>query len=71
MTTTKAYPSYPSLRQPSTQCHETRHVTPYDNSQTGHEKWYVQHDGREVVIYNITFTPDGKGGTKFSVHRER
>ena len=45
-------------------------ITPYDNEQVGVERWYVQHDQNEKVSYLVKLTPDGKGGTIFTVQPE-
>jgi hypothetical protein len=46
-------------------------VVPYDNKVAGIEKWFVSHDGTETVSYLVTLSPDGNGGTMFSVKLEK
>ena len=46
-------------------------VVPYDNRQTGIERWTIQHDGNVNASYIAHFSPDGKGGTNFAVSRDK
>jgi hypothetical protein len=46
-------------------------IVPYDNRQTGVERWTVQHDGRDTCSYMVKFFPDGRGGTRFTVQKEQ
>ena len=45
-------------------------VTPYDNINTGVEKWYIEHNTGEIVCYIVNLIPDGKGGTYFTTSKE-
>jgi hypothetical protein len=45
-------------------------IVPYDNRQTGVERWTVQHDGQDSCSYTVKFIPDGGGGTTFAVQKE-
>jgi hypothetical protein len=45
-------------------------VVPYDNRETGIERWTIQHDGEITATYMVRFKPDGKGGTYFSVAQD-
>jgi hypothetical protein len=45
-------------------------VVPYDNRETGIERWTIQHDGEMTATYIVRFKPDGKGGTYFSVAKD-
>ena len=45
-------------------------VVPYDNRETGIERWTIQHDGEITATYLVRFKPDGKGGTYFSVAKD-
>jgi hypothetical protein len=46
-------------------------ITPYDNHQTGIERWTIQHDGDTSASYVVRFMPDGKGGTDFAVSKDK
>src|SRR5262249_37812615 len=46
-------------------------ITPYDNHQTGMERWTIQHDGGTTASYIVRFVPDGKGGTNFAVSKDK
>lgn len=42
-------------------------AVPYNGREAGVERWEIEHDGGETVSYTVTYTPDGRGGTVFSV----
>ena len=46
-------------------------LTPYDNKKTGVERWYIQHDGQDTAAYLVKLTPDGHGGTSFTVQMDQ
>lgn len=60
---------YPNARQSSVIRIDV--ISPYGSGQKASERWHIQHDGADTVTYLITFTPDGKGGTYFSIKREQ
>lgn len=45
-------------------------LTPYDNRQTGQERWFIQHESGEPTPYLVRLIPDGRGGTTFTVQRD-
>jgi esterase/lipase superfamily enzyme len=45
-------------------------LTPYDNRQTGQERWFIQHEGGKTTAYLVNLIPNGKDSTTFIVHRE-
>jgi hypothetical protein len=45
-------------------------LTPYDNHQTGQERWIVEHEGGDTTAYLVRLIPDGHGGTTFTVQRD-
>ena len=45
-------------------------IVPYDNRQTGVERWTVQHDGQDICSYIAKFIPDGRGGMTFAVQKD-
>ena len=45
-------------------------LTPYDNRQTGEERWFIAHKGGETAVYQVKLIPSGRGGTMFTVQRE-
>jgi hypothetical protein len=45
-------------------------LVPYNNHQTGIERWTIQHEGDATASYIATFRPDGKGGTYFGVGKD-
>jgi hypothetical protein len=45
-------------------------VVPYDNRQTGVERWTIQHDGQDSCTYLVKLIPDGRGGTSFTVQKD-
>ena len=45
-------------------------IVPYDNRQTGIERWTIQHDGQDSCSYTVKFIPDGVGGTTFAVQKD-
>ena len=46
-------------------------IVPYDNRQTGIERWTIQHDGQDSCSYIVRFVPDGIGGTTFGVQKDK
>jgi len=45
-------------------------IVPYDNQQTGVERWTVSHGANEVASYTVKLVPDGQGGTNFAVSKD-
>lgn len=45
-------------------------IKPYENGSSGIEEWYIQHLGGDTIIYTVEYTPDGQGGTYFSVQKQ-
>ena len=46
-------------------------LTPYDNKKTGVERRQIQHDGQDTAAYLVNLIPDGRGGTSFTVRKDR
>ena len=46
-------------------------LVPYDNRKTGIERWTIRHDGQDSCSYLVRFIPDGRGGTTFTVQKEK
>jgi len=44
-------------------------VVPYNNRQTGVERWTIHHDGQDSCTYIVKLIPDGMG-TSFAVQRD-
>ena len=45
-------------------------ISPYNGKDKGLERWYIQHDGINVVTYLVELIPDGNGGTFFATTPE-
>jgi hypothetical protein len=45
-------------------------LTPYDNRQTGEERWFIEHNGGDTASYLVKLIPGGRAGTIFTVQRE-
>jgi|SRR6266550_421813 len=61
--------SYPRSKQKTLTRIEV--LTPYDNRQTGQERWSIVHEDGETAAYLVKLIPDGRGGTTFTVQMER
>jgi len=47
-------------------------IVPYDNHQTGVERWTIEHDNPDdTASYTVKLIPDGHNGTTFSVQKEK
>ncbi|HEX7652678.1 MAG TPA: hypothetical protein VF607_04170 [Verrucomicrobiae bacterium] len=45
-------------------------LKPFENHQTGLERWTVQHDNKETCAYLIRIIPDANGGTTFITFKD-
>jgi len=47
-------------------------IVPYNNHQTGIERWTVEHDSPDdTCSYIVNLIPDGHNGTTFTVQRDK
>ena len=60
---------YPDVR--SRELIKIEVIIPYGRTDQGIERWYVRHDGKDVVRYLIQLKSDGRGDTFFATKLER
>jgi hypothetical protein len=62
------YVIYPNAKQRKLTRIEV--VTPYDNVKMGEERWFITDESGKSRSYFVSFIPDGRGGTTFTVKHE-